>query len=100
MAWEFTDPDGNRQGMTIAENGEPGGPGMGGCPNGPLQSGPPGPTSVVAAEVPGGIQVNWTPVVAIPGTQPILGYRVDRDQPDGQQRAGGDRQADHQPWRQ
>ena len=76
MAWELTDPDANRQGLTIAENGEPGGPGMGGCPNGPLQSGPPGPTSVVAAEVPGGIQVNWTPVVAIPGTEPILGYRV------------------------
>ena len=72
----LTDAVGNRQGMTIAENGEPGGPGMGGCPNGPLQSGPPGPTSVVAAEVPGGIQVNWTPVVAIPGTEPILGYRV------------------------
>jgi hypothetical protein len=76
MAWEFTDAAGNRQGMTIAENGEPGGPGVGGCPNGPLQSGPPGPTSVVAVAVPGGIKVNWTPVVALPGTQPILGYRV------------------------
>ncbi len=76
MAWEFTDVDGNRQGMTIAENGEPGGPGMGGCPNGPLQSGPPGPTNVVAANVAGGIQVNWTPAVALPGTPPILGYRV------------------------
>ena len=26
---EFYDPDGNRQGLTIAEFGEPGGPGMG-----------------------------------------------------------------------
>ena len=43
MAWEFVDEAANRQGLTIAENGEPGGPGMGGCPNGPLQSGPPGP---------------------------------------------------------
>lgn len=76
MAWELTDPAGNRQGMTIAEFGEPGGPGMGGCPNGPLQSGPPGPTNVVAATVPTGIQVNWTPAVAIPGTPAIAGYEV------------------------
>jgi len=78
MAWEFTDPAANRQGMTIAENGEPGGPGMGGCPNGPLQSGPPGPTNVVAARVANGtgVKVNWTPAVAIPGTPAIDGYRV------------------------
>ncbi|HEY5423276.1 MAG TPA: fibronectin type III domain-containing protein [Ilumatobacteraceae bacterium] len=78
MAWEFTDPAANRQGMTIAENGEPGGPGMGGCPNGPLQSGPPGPTNVVAARVTNGtgVKVNWTPAVAIPGTPAIDGYRV------------------------
>ncbi len=62
---------GNRQGLTIAENGEPGGPGMGGCPNGPLQSGPPGPSNSVAVDVKDGIQVNWTPVVAIPGTPAI-----------------------------
>ena len=76
MAWELTDPAANRQGMTIAENGEPGGPGMGGCPNGPLQSGPPAPTNRVAAPVAGGIAVNWTPAVAIPGTPPIDGYEV------------------------
>ncbi len=80
MAWEFVDEAGNRQGLTIAENGEPGGPGMGGCPNGPLQSGPPAPTNVVAAMVGSGagagIKVNWTPVTAIPGTPAIVGYRV------------------------
>lgn len=76
MAWEFVDADGNRQGLTIAENGEPGGPGMGGCPNGPLQSGPPAPSTAVAVDVTGGIKVNWTPAVAIPGTPAILGYRV------------------------
>ena len=79
MAWEFTDPAGNRQGMTIAENGEPGGPGMGGCPNGPLQSGPPAPTNVVRASTHRGIKtikVNWTPAAPIPGTPAILGYRV------------------------
>jgi Fn3 associated/Fibronectin type III domain len=76
MAWEFTDPAGNRQGMTIAEFGEPGGPGMGGCPNGPLQSGPPAPTNIVAAKVPTGITVHWTPAVGIPGTPAIIGYEV------------------------
>jgi Fn3 associated/Fibronectin type III domain len=76
MAWELTDPAGNRQGMTIAEFGEPGGPGMGGCPNGPLQSGPPAPTNIVAADVPAGIKVNWTPAAGIPGTPAILGYEV------------------------
>ncbi len=39
MAWQEQDADGNRQGLTIAEFGEPGGPGMGGCPNGPLRFG-------------------------------------------------------------
>ena len=77
MAWELVDELGNRQGLTIAENGEPGGPGMGGCPNGPLQSGPPAPTKKEAVDLAGGgIKVNWTPAVAIPGTPAILGYRV------------------------
>jgi hypothetical protein len=78
MAWEITDADANRQGMTIAENGEPGGPGMGGCPNGPLQSGPPGPTNIVAGPLSsaGTVKVNWTPAVSIPGAPAIQGYRV------------------------
>ena len=46
MSWQEEDADGNRQGLTIAEFGEPGGPGMGGCPAGPLQSGPVGPTNL------------------------------------------------------
>ncbi|MFM2077602.1 MAG: hypothetical protein RJA49_1492, partial [Actinomycetota bacterium] len=53
MAWQLVDAAGNRQGLTIAEHGEPGGPGMGGCPNGPLQSGPPAPTNIVAARTSG-----------------------------------------------
>jgi hypothetical protein len=76
MAWEITDADANRQGMTIAENGEPGGPGMGGCPNGPLQSGPPGPTNVVAVRDANTVNVSWTPAASVPGTPPIEGYRV------------------------
>lgn len=76
LSWELTDPDGNRQGLTIAEYGEPGGPGMGGCPNGPLQSGPPAPTGVTAAKVAGGVKLSWTPAAAIPGTPAITGYRA------------------------
>ncbi len=76
LSWQFVDPAGNRQGVTIAERGEPGGPGFGGCPNGPLQSGPPAPNAISAATVSGGVKLTWTPAAAIPGTQPITGYRV------------------------
>lgn len=76
MAWEAEDADANRQGLTIAEFGEPGGPGMGGCPNGPLQSGPAGPTDVLAAKVSGGLKLTWTPAKAVPGTPAITGYRA------------------------
>jgi hypothetical protein len=76
LSWEFTDADGNRQGMTIAEFGELGGPGFGGCPNGPLQAGPPGPTDISAVNVAGGIRLTWTPAVAVPGTPAITGYRA------------------------
>ena len=76
MAWELEDADANRQGLTIAEYGEPGGPGMGGCPNGPLQSGPPAPSGITAAKTSGGLKLNWTPAEAIPGTPAITGYRA------------------------
>ncbi|MEO5834593.1 MAG: fibronectin type III domain-containing protein [Nakamurella sp.] len=76
MSWQEVDLAGNRQGLTIAEFGEPGGPGMGGCPNGPLQSGPAGPTGVRAVAVANGVKLTWTPAVAVAGTKPILGYRV------------------------
>jgi hypothetical protein len=76
MAWELEDADANRQGLTISEYGEPGGPGMGGCPNGPLQSGPPAPSGITAAKVSGGLKLNWTPAEAIPGTPDITGYRA------------------------
>lgn len=77
LSWQVTDAANNRQGITIAEFGELGGPGMGGCPNGPLASGPQGPTNVTALTQSGSsIKVDWTPAVAIPGTPPITGYRV------------------------
>ena len=61
MAWEAEDADANRQGLTIAEYGEPGGPGMGGCPNGPRQSGPAAPTNISAAKTAGGLKLNMDP---------------------------------------
>lgn len=76
MSWQEQDADGNRQGLTIAEFGELGGPGMGGCPNGPLNSGPAGPTNVKAVKVNGDLKVNWTAAQAVPGTPAITGYRV------------------------
>jgi hypothetical protein len=77
MSWQVVDLAGNRQGLTIAERGEVGGPGFGGCPNGPLGSGPPAPSNVVAVNVAGGVKLTWTPATAIPGTPAITGYRVD-----------------------
>lgn len=76
LSWEVVDAAANRQGVTIAEFGEPGGPGLGGCPSGPLQSGPVGPTNLTAAKVTGGIKLSWTPAVAVPGTPAITGYRA------------------------
>jgi len=78
LTWMVTDIAANRQGITIAEFGEPGGPGFGGCPNGPLQSGPPGPTNVQTSLVnaAGEVTVTWTPATTIPGTPAIDGYRV------------------------
>ena len=76
MSWQVADVDGNRQGLTIAEFGEFGGPGMGNCPNGPLTSGPAAPTDITAAKTGDSIKLTWTPAQAIPGTPPITGYRV------------------------
>ena len=78
LSWQVTDALGNRQGVTIAEADQLGGPGIGGCPNGPAQAGPAGPTSVVAASLAGGtsLKLTWTPAVAVPGTPAITGYRA------------------------
>lgn len=76
MSWEVVDFAGNRQGVTIGEFGEPGGPGIGGCPNGPTSSGPAAPTNVRAVNVPNGVKLTWTPAVAVAGTPAITGYRV------------------------
>ena len=81
MGWLVEDLDANRQGLTISEFGEPGGPGFGGCPNGPALSGPPAPVvqSLVhtsSGTGPHNYVFTWTPAVPVPGTPAITGYRV------------------------
>jgi hypothetical protein len=76
MNWQLTDAAGNRQGLTIAEMGEPGGPGMGGCPAGPSGVTPTaGSYGVVWSD--GTAQVSWSPAAAQPGAAPVTGYSVE-----------------------
>jgi len=84
MSWQVQDNAGNRQGLTIAEFGEPGGPGMGGCPGGPSQIGSPAPGTafVVRSADPAQpstdqLKVDWVPVTAAPGADPVTGYSVE-----------------------
>ncbi len=69
MAWQEEDADANRQGLTIAEYGELGGPGMGGCPAGPADVAPrPGLRGHFApAPDKKSVQVKWTPADRRPG---------------------------------
>lgn len=76
MSWQDQDPDGNTQGVTIAEFGEVGGPGMGGCPAGPAQQASASPTGVVVRDEGDSTSVSWTPPQPTPGAAPILGYTV------------------------
>jgi Fn3 associated/Fibronectin type III domain len=79
MAWQNEDADGNRQGLTIAEYGEPGGPGMGGCPFGPGDQGAPQPgtASVVRSTDNGSLSVTWKPADVLPGAAAVTGYSVE-----------------------
>ncbi|MGK5171935.1 chitobiase/beta-hexosaminidase C-terminal domain-containing protein [Geodermatophilus sp. CPCC 205761] len=78
MSWQVQDTAGNRQGLTIAEFGELGGPGMGGCPAGPVDAvAPAGSFSAVRnATNPAQMAVNWTPAAAVPDAQAVTGYSV------------------------
>jgi hypothetical protein len=79
LTWQVTDGAGNRQGVTIAELGELGGPGFGGCPVGPTQQVPPTPRSVSVVRSPGKttMQVDWATATAQPGADPVDGYSVE-----------------------
>jgi hypothetical protein len=79
LTWQVLDGAGNRQGVTIAELGELGGPGFGGCPVGPTQQVPPTPRSVSVVRSAGktSMQVDWLAATAQPGADPVDGYSVD-----------------------
>jgi hypothetical protein len=79
MAWQNEDADANRQGLTIAEYGEAGGPGMGGCPAGPGDAGAPQPGSanvVRSASDKSKMSVTWKPTEQVPGAAAVTGYAV------------------------
>jgi hypothetical protein len=79
MSWQVEDADGNRQGLTIAEYGEAGGPGMGGCPAGPGDAGAPQPgaASIVRSVDKTSVSVTWNPTDPIPGAAAVTGFDVD-----------------------
>ena len=77
MSWQAEDANANRQGLTIAEYGELGGPGMGGCPAGPADAAAPqGTYSAVRSDDGRSIVVKWTPAKAAPGATAVSGYTV------------------------
>ncbi|MEN3301071.1 fibronectin type III domain-containing protein [Pseudonocardia sp.] len=79
MSWQVEDADGNRQGLTIAEFGEAGGPGMGGCPLGPGDAAAPQPgtATVQRSTDKTSLSVTWTPTDPVPTAAPVTGYTVE-----------------------
>jgi hypothetical protein len=79
MAWQNEDADGNRQGLTIAEFGEAGGPGFGGCPAGPGDAATPTPGSAIAQRSTDktSLSVTWKGADPVPGAAPVTGYTVE-----------------------
>ncbi len=76
LAWMAEDAEANRQGLTIYEFGEVGGPGMGGCPAGPENTAPLAAQDVTARAGDSSATANWTDAKVIPDGSPITGYRV------------------------
>jgi hypothetical protein len=84
MSWQVEDGDANRQGLTISEFGEFGGPGMGGCPAGPKEVAPPkGSYSVTRSADKKALAVKWTPADAPAGTPAVTNYNVEALKADG-----------------
>lgn len=76
LSWQVTDVAGNRQGVTIAELGEPGGPGIGGCPAGPNDLNPPAGTADWT-QTGSEMTVNWNAVKSQPTAPAITDYSID-----------------------
>ena len=75
LSWEAT-VGGERQGLTISEFGEVGGPGFGGCPTGPETLAPNAPTNVAATAGREAITATWSRATINPDGSPVTGYRV------------------------
>jgi Fibronectin type III domain len=76
LSWQVTDNAGNRQGLTISEFGELGGPGLGGCPQGPAALAPNAPTGVTATAGNQSVTASWTRSTTAPDGSPVSGYKV------------------------
>jgi len=76
LSWQFADAAGNRQGLTISEFGEVGGPGFGGCPTGPETMAPNAPANVAATAGDASVTASWSPATAMPDAPAVTGYRV------------------------
>ena len=101
MSWQDEDGDANRQGLTIAEYGELGGPGMGGCPAGPTdQAAPAASYCFVRSTDKTKLAVSWTPATPAPGAP--AGHRLQRrgDRPGQRLRRLGHRGGTHPGHRQ
>jgi hypothetical protein len=72
MTWEFTDADGNRQGLTISEFGEVGGPYSALCPPSP-DIAEPLPISIVSLT---NNLLTWNDAIALPGSPDITHYDI------------------------
>jgi hypothetical protein len=84
MSWQVEDADANRQGLTISEFGEFGGPGMGGCPAGPADVAPPkGSYTVTRSADKTKLAVKWTAADAPAGTPAVTNYNVEALKGDG-----------------
>lgn len=70
--WQYSDAAGNRQGLTISERGEVGGPWSALCPPSAHFANCVPPTGLTIAET----FVKWEPVINLPGTPVITGYFV------------------------
>jgi len=70
------DAGGDRQGLTIYERGEAGGPGFGGCPQGPEATVPNAPRNVAAAAGNRSVTATWARATTIPDSPAVTGYRV------------------------
>jgi len=76
LSWMAADADGERAGITIFERGEAGGPGFGGCPQGPEATAPNAPRNVAATAGNRSATATWARPTLVPDGAAITGYRV------------------------